>query len=654
MSYNSADIRLEMAFGKGPRDTILAGDWTDVTSFLDLDGSSPAITTTSGRTSVRAGIDPGSMSFRLDNSDGRWNPRNSSGPYFGNLKNGVPVRVTTTYASVTHVRWMGFVSDGWPQTLSTYYPTVTLKAHDLVGLLAQSDTPATAFDALLASWPFAPAHIFEPGPDGWMDRVTGRVHRHTGILQEDAGDPIIDGAEKPWGQTDPDGFGFSSTPADYLNPTVEATTVLARVKLPTVAQRNVGAPGATDPIVILGQDDTAAGFPPFRLVVYVDSIEVICYGSGGARQGFTTVGEAEAVLMDGEPHTVVAHVPASTGNPRIWVDGRELALVQFTNAVAYSITPGFLYLGDGGPRFFDSRPFSGVIDPIVVWRAHPAGATLESLAKEFHDAATLAWAGDSMDGRIVRILAAVGLTAHQGALDVSGITTRQGYRQSGALELLQTIEDTEQGRVWVDRQGDLRFSARRWAWTDSRSVNVQVTFSDNGTLIQAGTAEEMLEAGTVITDDPRTLVNVAQVTSEYGRQQTVVDQASVTEYGRQVVTLSNLLHGTDRESRTIAEWLVLSQGDPQVRVEKVSFWVENRPTTLAPLAQVIDQGDRVRVRKTMPAGPEIDVQGHVIGVENEFSFRGWRVTLYLDGTRANRSFFTWGTSTWGGSSPWAF
>jgi hypothetical protein len=650
-SYLAASVAVEFAFGYAPGDVVPGGAWIDVTDYLDMTASSEALTASSGREAVRAGIDPGSMTFRLDNRDGRFSPRNSSGPYFGDLKNGVPVRVRTTYAAVTRTRWAGFVSGGWPQDLTNFSPVVNVEAHDLVGRLAQVEGPATAFDSFLATWANAPAHYYAPGPDGWMDRVTGRVATHTGALA--AGDsPIIDGAGNPWGQVDPDGYGFSKASGDMINPQTEAVTVLARIQLSTEAERATFNPLAlADPFVIVGQE-TATDFQRLSFTIYPWGIEVLTFGAGGARHGFTLEGDRAALLMDGKSHTVMAHV-GTTGAPRIWVDGRELRLDTFTNATDYSATPTVLHLGGWGPRWVGFRPFTGYLDPVVIWRNHPAG-TLGDLAAQSHAAATLAWAGDTLDARVDRLVRSVGLGAHLGTLDGSGIATRQGYRQAATLELLQKIEDTEQGRIWVDREGLLRFSRRAWAWADSRSTNVQATFSNKGSLLDAGTAFEMLDSGTVIRDDHRSLVNEASVTSEYGRQQTVTNEASVADYGRLAVSLDGLLHATDRESRSIAEWIISSQGTPQPRAEAVSFLVENSAAALAPLAQTIDQGDLVRIIVAQPSGPDLDIYAHVIGVRHSWTFTGWVVTLYLDGTRASRSFFTWGTSTWGGSATWAF
>jgi hypothetical protein len=347
---------------------------------------------------------------------------------------------------------------------------------------------------------------------------------------------------------------------------------------------------------------------------------------------------------------------ATGGRIRVWVNGTELSgfgQVTFTTTALGTIAP--LRLGASTDYYgFNAAPrYVGAIDHLMVWHNHPGTDTdLDEQAAMLADAGRVAWVGDTMDDRLSRIVEAMGLGPHIGTLDPSSITTLQGYRQAAPLELLQTIEHTEQGRVWVDRDGELRLSRRSWSWNDERSTTVQVTFSDDPDLIAAG-AQEMLEQGTVITDDPFDIVNEAAVNSTNGRQQIVKDATSIETFGRRnAVQLSNLLHSSDRQSRSIAEWIVESQGTPQIKARQVAFRVEDNPAVLAPLAQQIEEGWLVRIVKTTDTDP-LDLYAHVIGLRHEWSYTGWTVTLTLDSTRTGRTFFTWDDSTWD-SDGWAF
>lgn len=651
-------VSIELAFGFGPGVVPAEDDWTDVTPYLDLTPSSTAITTTTGRDNVRAGITPGSLAAALENTSGAWNPRNPAGPFYGDLKNGTPVRVNVNVGDITSTIWSGFVDSGWPQDITSRYPVVPLTAQDVIGVAAEGATPTSAWAALLAG--LAPAHRWEPGDGGWIDTVTRLAAVHTARLTQresgTTGPAYIDGAEEPFGQAWPEGYAVVDAAAARLDTSVDSITMLARIQLPTLAERlaTTGLGEADAGVYLIHQNDRTADRPAFEVYVGAQRLEVRAHTSTTYRSVSTGPGDSAAQLLDGQPHTIVVHAPAGAGDPRAFVDGRELELAG--DVTPWLRTPDLGELRIGGPPLgtaLPALPYSGYIDPVVILRDY-ASADLADLADTAHRAATGAWVGQRLDERLASIVGGMGLAAHLGDLDVSGIVTQQGYRQAGAVELMQTIEDTEQGRIGVDRSGRFRFSSRSWAWSDTVSTTPMITFSDDPALLNAGTAEEMLEGDTVVVDDPLDICNVAAVTSTNGRQQPAENAASVAQYGRRnAVQLSGLLHPTDRQSLAIAEWIVLSQGTPEPTARSVSFRVEDHVETLGPFAQGVEPGHLVRIRKLDAAGT-LDLSAHVIAVRHKFTFTGWTVTLTLDSTRAGWTFLKWGSSPWGGSAGWAF
>lgn len=68
----------------------LAGDWTDITSYVRTSGG---VQVTRGRKNEASQADPQQCTLTLDNSDGRFNVRNPSGPYFGTLGRNTPLRL---------------------------------------------------------------------------------------------------------------------------------------------------------------------------------------------------------------------------------------------------------------------------------------------------------------------------------------------------------------------------------------------------------------------------------------------------------------------------------------------------------------------------------------------------------------------------------
>jgi len=353
---------------------------------------------------------------------------------------------------------------------------------------------------------------------------------------------------------------------------------------------------------------------------------------------------------------------------RLYVDGKQVKLTAFEDeeTPATSDDGHRLYLGGGrADKIGDADAESGtpvlnatgVVDHVLVFNNHPwldDRRRMAQVAKAFTAVGRLAWAGDRLDQRLTRLLDAAGLSGLAGDLDVSGIVTQQGYRAGEPLALLGQIEDTEQGRISCDALGRVRFAERGWAWNNNRSTTVQATFSDYG----LGGFD--IEAnGTIIEDTPDGVVNVADVTSVNGRTQHAEDADSIASHRRREVSLTGLLHGSDRQSLSIAEWLVLSQKDAQIRVSQLTFDTSTHPA-LQTFAATVAEGDLVRVIKA-PAvdcdgadvGDPITINDHVVGMEFTWLLHRFLVTLTLDSTRTGYdSWFVWGTSNWGGPEEW--
>lgn len=86
-------------FPQGPLDVAveldLAGTWTDITTYaLQREGTSPPITIQKGRPDETSQATPSSCSMQWNNRDGRFSPRNPTGPYYGQLGRNTPVRVS--------------------------------------------------------------------------------------------------------------------------------------------------------------------------------------------------------------------------------------------------------------------------------------------------------------------------------------------------------------------------------------------------------------------------------------------------------------------------------------------------------------------------------------------------------------------------------
>lgn len=96
----------------------IGSTYTDITSYVMTRGSTP-IQLTWGQTDENSVMQPSSCTFLLNNRDGRFTPRNPTGPYYGLIGRNSPIRVSVVDPTGgTSVRFWGEVPS-WPQNWDT-------------------------------------------------------------------------------------------------------------------------------------------------------------------------------------------------------------------------------------------------------------------------------------------------------------------------------------------------------------------------------------------------------------------------------------------------------------------------------------------------------------------------------------------------------
>lgn len=126
---------VEIAFTDGPY--VVSPTWTDVTSYvrgMDISRGIPDDWTLQA---------DGSATVTLSNRDRRFDPFNTTGPYYGNLLPRRQIRIRATFSGTTYDVFRGFIA-GWPPewTDAGKDSTVILQCFDALQLLGSSSLPA--------------------------------------------------------------------------------------------------------------------------------------------------------------------------------------------------------------------------------------------------------------------------------------------------------------------------------------------------------------------------------------------------------------------------------------------------------------------------------------------------------------------------------
>src|SRR6059058_3678789 len=95
-------VVVEAAFGTTLADAVsTGGTWTDITGRVDMPAG---VSITGGAQDELSDTQAGTCTLTLDNLDGALTPENSSSPYFPNVVDGVPLRVSIATVATNFVR----------------------------------------------------------------------------------------------------------------------------------------------------------------------------------------------------------------------------------------------------------------------------------------------------------------------------------------------------------------------------------------------------------------------------------------------------------------------------------------------------------------------------------------------------------------------
>ena len=97
-----------MILNQGLLDTNILAD--SVSVIVDVSSQIDSITTNRGRNAQADQFQTGTLTLRIVDQNGDFNPQNPLSPYFGLLSPMRKVQITATYSSVTYPIFMGYIT----------------------------------------------------------------------------------------------------------------------------------------------------------------------------------------------------------------------------------------------------------------------------------------------------------------------------------------------------------------------------------------------------------------------------------------------------------------------------------------------------------------------------------------------------------------
>lgn len=599
----AGNVKVEIDFG-APNVARASATWTDVTTVNNIKRVR-SFGVRRGRQRETDRVAAGQATIVLDNRDRIFDPAYTAAgaPYNGNIKPMKRIRVSADDGTGTVVTiFMGFI-DSWTQQ---YDPpraaTVIISATDAYKVLAAGQLDYS---------PYA-SEVTTDAPVHWW-----RLSEGTGApIAYDSGTTPVNGAYSASGITEAGSlvaFDFSNA-AQFDGAAGEIVIPGASIAAPVTYELWFSKSDTTTETAF---EVGLAGSQPAVLIITSTNISFIHSTSG---QGPVWT----AALCDGLPHHVVitlAVEPSAADllGARLYVDGvfrHENDLLNGDHGSGEKILIGTA--SSGG-----TTHFTGEIDEVAAY----SGILSDARILAHYDAGTVGWAGDLPGERIDRVLDGIAWPAADRVLD-DGLTTLQGSAVSGAaLPYLQAVADSDQGLLYVTREGDVAYWDRESA---ANATTIDITFGDGPG--ETPYADITLDHSDIL------VYNDVRVTRESGGiEQRVQDPTSQTNYLRHTLSLQGLWNETDTTSHDIAEWLLSRYKEPEQRVVQIRVDAHRAPTVYFPLILSRDLVDRVRViRRPQSVGSAIDQEAIIQGISHTWnaSSKAWVTDFDVSPTAA--------------------
>jgi hypothetical protein len=189
---------------------------------------------------------------------------------------------------------------------------------------------------------------------------------------------------------------------------------------------------------------------------------------------------------------------------------------------------------------------------------------------------------------------------------------------TNALQYIGQIQEAEQGRIFMSRDGTLTFQTRIGT-TLSAPV---ITFDDNGGSNYDGLTVEF---------DADNVVNRAQVINLDGTDATADDLASQAKYFIQAKSITQSLL-ENSELQDLADYLLVAEPEPRFTAVRTKFALLTN--TERDDVAMVDIGDTIAVTKDIPGlGSAVSEELSVEGIEADIDYLGGhRVTFYTSPT----------------------
>lgn len=592
--------------------------WTEISQYVRQ------ITIRRGRQDDLQQFPPGAAQLVLDNRDRLFDPFNTAGANYANLKPRKQIKIVANWNGTEYPLYRGYVA-GWPveYTEGGLDSTVTIDCFDLLGLIGASTINRNFFDEYTLSLGPTRYYPFSERPDNnqFFDLVTETAYIYetgTTIITPGGG-----GTSLPWTTS-------SMRQGNPMLPGLETPSVFSVFDSALLydSGRTTSASGS-------GQDCTVSfvaqlnersylfnfTFGNFRILVN-SSRQVNADSTSG-----TYITLPSPTIDDNKPHLFTFTFNNTTDTLRCYVDGKQTGFVTTAGAGLFVwplVEAKFEWFGLTQLQNFTTFQRELTATEVQTLYQAAMGQFAQNTSERFVEYAGYA----NMPAGFYNVSSAVATQV----LDLEP-------EASPVLPELQKLVTGEGGNLFVSRSGVLQFYGRDSVFNETRSNTSQVTFTDTGVGVEYDASVVRLDLNA---DQVRNQVTVRGSNSS---EVTVVSTDSVTQNGQAADSLDTYLIDPTA-ANALAERFVTVYENPKMTVEPFMSKGQADPSYNWPRLLGLELLDRVTFKRTPATGSAIVKDLLVQSIEHRVTPGTWETVV--NGSARYTNWFIVGVSLIGG------
>lgn len=611
--------------------TLSSITYTDVSTYVR------SVQIKRGRSSELDDFTTGSCQVMFSNEDRRFDPENSAGPYYGELTPGRPIRIQATAPGGSdETIFQGYV-DQWDQQYTN--------PSDAVAVVTASDAfKVLNLITLPSYWEY---RVREDGVTTWFRFDDGSTPttafetisgQSAGVWKTTAGTPTTGASTQSLVANDSsvsavfDGTDFIELPISLFSFNIDDAdkkTVECWISTETVTDGSYGIfykPGNEFTIAI-------------GMVVSggVGTIQGQWGSVGGV--GTSTAHTSTIQVNDGKPHHIVLRQDFQAVIEQLWVDGvLATSSTSFTNSVPTesNVVVGKAFTSSATSTYNMTSAFVGTIDELAFYT--DTALTTTQIAAHYAIGKGNYLTGNTASARLATLLEMADWMS-DGEIFSTATSTVQGIdtQNNTLLAALKQCEVADQGRLFCNRSGLIKFISHEAMATSSTFNTSQRTFGDS--------TGELPYLDLEFTYNDQLIFNRTIISRENGATALVNDTTSQGQYFIRTDSLSGLINDTDDQVNSIAQVRIATYKQPQLRIDQMTF-SPRRLISMYAATITDDIGTRITVkRRPQGVGSVISKELIIEGISHDIDISSWVTTYNL--SPAPLPFFVLDNSVYG-------